>query len=212
VRVHCGSYSCVYAVLWVQKPEAAALVWAVNRGQHEHPSKQGQGWCQLLECMRVAVSCTCSRTGAEGSQHLCSSGSKHVCRCMFKCSNIEDYLDDFNGESSIAPLWDIVILDPPKLAPNRKLLDRAEAKYRYLNMAAMQALKPGGLLMTCSCSGAVAQGPQGTFVNFVTAAARHLRRPVSVLREAGAAADHVQDPHFPQGKYLTNLLVRVSAP
>lgn len=54
--------------------------------------------------------------------------------------------------------WDIVILDPPKLAPSKKVLDRASAKYRKLNSLAMQLVEPGGgLLMTCSCSGAMTQ-------------------------------------------------------
>lgn len=51
--------------------------------------------------------------------------------------------------------WDA---DPPKLAPNRQALEAASRKYTKLNAAAMRLLKPGGLLMTCSCSGAIAQG------------------------------------------------------
>lgn len=57
--------------------------------------------------------------------------------------------------------WDVVVLDPPKLAPTKKVLDRAAAKYRRLNALAMQLTAPGGLLMTCSCSGAMTQS--GTF-------------------------------------------------
>jgi hypothetical protein len=53
--------------------------------------------------------------------------------------------------------WDVVVLDPPKLAPSKKVLDRAAAKYRKLNALAMQLVTPGGLLMTCSCSGAMTQ-------------------------------------------------------
>lgn len=47
--------------------------------------------------------------------------------------------------------------DPPKLAPNKRALERAKQKYVKLNAAAMRLVAPGGLLMTCSCSGAVAQ-------------------------------------------------------
>ena len=119
---------------------------------------------------------------------------------------LEDCLD------SEAPPWDVVILDPPKLAPNKGALERATGKYTTLNMLAMQVLRPGGLLMTCSCSGAVAQGPPGTFTRIVAAAARRLRRPVTVLREASCGLDHTQHPQFPQGKYLSNLLVRVNEP
>jgi 23S rRNA G2069 N7-methylase RlmK/C1962 C5-methylase RlmI len=50
-----------------------------------------------------------------------------------------------------------VCADPPKLAPNRRALERAKQKYVKLNVAAMRLVTRGGLLMTCSCSGAVAQ-------------------------------------------------------
>lgn len=53
--------------------------------------------------------------------------------------------------------WDLVVFDPPKLAPNRKSLPRATHKYRRLNAQAMRLVAPGGLLMTCSCSGAMSQ-------------------------------------------------------
>ena len=50
-----------------------------------------------------------------------------------------------------------MVLDPPKFAPNKAALPRATSKYLRLNALAMQATAPGGLLTTCSCSGAMAQ-------------------------------------------------------
>jgi 23S rRNA G2069 N7-methylase RlmK/C1962 C5-methylase RlmI len=148
------------------------------------------------------------------AHELCASGRLSFtaaceCRCSFVCEKVEDFLVESLDD---AHLWDIVVLDPPKLAPSQKHLKPAAAKYVGLNRAAMGALRPGGLLMTCSCSGAVAQGLPGTFVQMVVDAARKLRRHVAVLREAGAAPDHVLDPHFTHGKYLTNVLVRVNGP
>ncbi|KAG2648849.1 hypothetical protein PVAP13_1NG067800 [Panicum virgatum] len=61
------------------------------------------------------------------------------------------------GAISKNELWDLVILDPPKLAPRKKVLQSASGMYRSLNALAMQVVKPGGLLMTCSCSGAMTQ-------------------------------------------------------
>lgn len=103
--------------------------------------------------------------------------------------------------------YDLVILDPPKLAPNRKSLPRAKLKYQRLNQAAMALVAPGGLLMTCSCSGAMSQS--GDFIPMVHAAAREAGRRVTVLREAGPALDHTLDPAYPEGRYLTNVLLRV---
>ncbi|KAL8461828.1 hypothetical protein ACS0TY_033065 [Phlomoides rotata] len=63
--------------------------------------------------------------------------------------------------------WDIVILDPPKLAPSRKVLQSASGMYRNLNSLAMQITRRGGLLMTCSCSGAMTQS--GMFLRVLQA-------------------------------------------
>ena len=107
------------------------------------------------------------------------------------------------------PPFDVIILDPSKLAPHAKVLPRALAKYEGLNIAAMKALKDGGLLMTCSCSGAVAQSKDDVFTKTVASAARKLRKYAATLRDAGAGPDHPLDPSFPHLKYLTNKLVRV---
>ncbi|KAL6546934.1 hypothetical protein OROMI_022655 [Orobanche minor] len=61
--------------------------------------------------------------------------------------------------------WDIVILDPPKLAPHKKVLQSAAGMYRKLNSLAMQITRRGGLLMTCSCSGAMTQS--GKFLSIL---------------------------------------------
>lgn len=61
--------------------------------------------------------------------------------------------------------WDIVVLDPPKLAPSRASLARASRQYLAYNAWAMGLVKPGGLLMTCSCSGSMTQS--ASFVNML---------------------------------------------
>ncbi|KAG2656341.1 hypothetical protein PVAP13_1KG076100 [Panicum virgatum] len=73
------------------------------------------------------------------------------------------------GAISKNELWDLVILDPPKLAPQKKVLQSASGMYRSLNALAMQVVKPGGLLMTCSCSGAMTQS--GMFLKTIQGAA-----------------------------------------
>lgn len=105
--------------------------------------------------------------------------------------------------------WDIIILDPPKLAPTKASLRKAVRKYTSLNAAAMKLVKPGGLLMTCSCSGAMAAAGDEQFDAMLRAAAMSAGRKVTVLRRAGAGGDHPVDVHYPEGKYLTNVLVRV---
>nr|GMC69682.1 ribosomal RNA large subunit methyltransferase I isoform X2 [Ipomoea batatas]GMD51209.1 ribosomal RNA large subunit methyltransferase I isoform X2 [Ipomoea batatas] len=101
--------------------------------------------------------------------------------------------------------WDIVILDPPKLAPRKKVLKSASGMYRNLNSLAMQLTEKGGLLMTCSCSGAMTQSGQ-----LLDGAASMAGKKITIVREAGAACDHPIDPSYPEGEYLSNILLRVT--
>ncbi|KAH6777169.1 S-adenosyl-L-methionine-dependent methyltransferases superfamily protein [Perilla frutescens var. hirtella] len=103
--------------------------------------------------------------------------------------------------------WDIVILDPPKLAPRRKVLQNASGMYRNLNSLAMQLTRRGGILMSCSCSGAMTQS--GMFLRILQSAASTAGRKITVIRQAGAGRDHPIDPSYPQGEYLSNVLLRV---
>ncbi|XP_020109449.1 uncharacterized protein LOC109724890 isoform X2 [Ananas comosus] len=119
----------------------------------------------------------------------------------------EDATEFMKGAVSRDESWDIVILDPPKLAPRRKVLQSASGMYRNLNSLAMQVTKRGGLLMTCSCSGAMTQS--GLFLRTLQGAASMAERKITVLRQAGAACDHPIDPSYPEGQYLSNFLLRV---
>ncbi|XP_072993183.1 uncharacterized protein [Typha latifolia] len=119
----------------------------------------------------------------------------------------EDATEFMKGAVSRNESWDLVILDPPKLAPRKKVLQSASGMYRNLNSLAMQVTKKGGLLMTCSCSGAMTQS--GLFLRTLQGAASMADRRVTVLRQAGAACDHPIDPSYPEGQYLSNYLLRV---
>ncbi|PRQ30330.1 putative 23S rRNA (cytosine(1962)-C(5))-methyltransferase [Rosa chinensis] len=119
----------------------------------------------------------------------------------------EDASEFMKGALSRNESFDIVILDPPKLAPRKKVLQNASGMYRNLNSLAMQLTRKGGLLMTCSCSGAMTQS--GTFLRILQSAASAAGRKITVLRDAGAACDHTIDPSYPEGKYLSNILLRV---
>ncbi|XP_062107386.1 uncharacterized protein LOC133818501 [Humulus lupulus] len=119
----------------------------------------------------------------------------------------EDATEFMKGALSRNETWDIVILDPPKLAPRKKVLQSATGMYRNLNSLAMKLTKRGGLLMTCSCSGAMTQS--GMFLRILQGAASTVGRKITLLRQAGAACDHPVDPAYPEGTYLSNILLRV---
>jgi len=102
--------------------------------------------------------------------------------------------------------FDLVILDPPKLAESRKDLTSALRLYRHLNAMAMRRLAPGGLLVTCSCSQLVSGSD---FVRTVSLAARDAGRPASILRTSSQGPDHPVPVAFAEGRYLKLLLLHV---
>lgn len=104
--------------------------------------------------------------------------------------------------------FDMVICDPPKLAPRRTQLDKALSKYTQVNALAMKAIhSSGGLLLSCSCSAAMTQS--GEFVKMLQNAAKLAKRRLTILSETGAAPDHTVVAGYPEGKYLTAVLAHI---
>jgi 23S rRNA (cytosine1962-C5)-methyltransferase len=109
--------------------------------------------------------------------------------------------------------FDVVILDPPKLAPSAKVLEKASRKYHALNRDAVRAVDDakGGLLLTCTCSSAMTQEEGGQyFLRMVQAAALAAGKQITLLSVQGAAPCHTIAPiSFPAGAYLTAALFYV---
>lgn len=78
----------------------------------------------------------------------------------------------------------------------------------YILWTRLYICRPGGVLMTCSCSGAMTQTP-GAFRTMLAEAASRAGRQITLLRHAGAAADHPVHMAYPEGEYLTNVMLRV---
>jgi len=108
--------------------------------------------------------------------------------------------------------FDVIVLDPPKLAPSATNLQRASRKYHSLNRDAIKLIDDkGGLFMTCTCSAAMTQKEGGKFfLETVQQASIPAQREVTLLRVSGAAACHTESPFsFPAGNYLTAALFYV---
>ena len=86
------------------------------------------------------------------------------------------------------------------------MLEEGLQKYGDLNALALECVKPGGLLATFSCSGAV---DLEAFVGMVFRAARRAERELRVLEILGAGPDHPQRPDFTRSRYLKGLLLAV---
>lgn len=102
--------------------------------------------------------------------------------------------------------FDMVVLDPPKFAAHKRQVQRAARGYKDLNLNAFRLVKPGGWLMTFSCSGAISRD---LFQKIVFGALVDARRGAQVVRQLGAASDHPVALTFPEGEYLKGLLLRV---
>jgi 23S rRNA (cytosine1962-C5)-methyltransferase len=119
------------------------------------------------------------------------------------------HVDAFNylrGARQARQQAQLVVLDPPKFAAGRRDVERALTKYGDLNALAIEAVAPGGLLATYSCSGAV---DLPTFLGMVFQAARRADRVVRLLEVHGAGPDHPQSPDFTRSRYLKGALLAV---
>lgn len=109
--------------------------------------------------------------------------------------------------------YDVVVLDPPKLITSRAEIEEGTRKHFDLNRLAMQLVRPGGILLSCTCAGLL---PESEFVRLLYAAARQaLPRPaegelprnspgrgLQVLAKTGASADHPVASNCPETEYL----------
>ncbi|HOX08227.1 MAG TPA: class I SAM-dependent rRNA methyltransferase [Planctomycetota bacterium] len=114
---------------------------------------------------------------------------------------------DFLRQSAAAGRkWDMVIADPSKLAGVRAEISRGMRTYGDLNKLAIEAVRPGGILVTCSCSGLISPD---AFMSIVRNSAGEAGTTLKVLEYAGAASDHPVASNFPEGRYLKALFAQV---
>src|SRR5262249_46446021 len=102
--------------------------------------------------------------------------------------------------------FDVVVLDPSKQTRDREEIDFALKRYLDMNRLALQAVTPGGLFLTCSCTGLVSEAD---FLETLRRAAWQAGRTVQVLRLSGAGPDHPFLLHAQEGRYLKAVWCRV---
>jgi 23S rRNA (cytosine1962-C5)-methyltransferase len=102
--------------------------------------------------------------------------------------------------------FDLIILDPPKFAESRQHLEKAARGYKDINLLAFKLLRPGGVLMTFSCSGLMTPD---IFEKTIAWAALDAGREAQILRRLEASSDHPTALSFPEGSYLKGLICRV---
>ncbi len=124
-------------------------------------------------------------------------------RAQHRCGEIEwieanafDLLKDY---ATAGRQYDTIVLDPPAFAKTKRAVTTALRGYKELNLRALKMLRPGGILVSCSCSFHVSEGE---FLEMIGAAAADTGRRVRVLEKRGAARDHPALLNVPETAYL----------
>ncbi len=103
--------------------------------------------------------------------------------------------------------FDTIVLDPPAFAKTKRAAEGAMRGYKELNLRALKMLRPGGILVTCSCSHHV---PLIEFMDAIGSAASDAKRRVQILETRGAAPDHPSIVTLPETNYLKCVICRVA--
>jgi 23S rRNA (cytosine1962-C5)-methyltransferase len=124
-------------------------------------------------------------------------------RIRFVQADLFPWLRDVIGTGQ---RFDVVVLDPSKQTRDREALGFALKRYLDMNRLALQAVAPGGIFLTCSCTGLVSEE---AFLETLRRAAWQAGRTLQVLHIGGAGPDHPFLVHVPEGRYLKAVFCRV---
>jgi 23S rRNA (cytosine1962-C5)-methyltransferase len=119
-------------------------------------------------------------------------------------ANAFDLLRDYAGSGR---RYDTIVVDPPAFAKAKRDLDTAMRGYKELNLRALKMLRPGGLLVTCSCSYHVSQAD---FLQMLAEASRDAHRGLRIVEMRGQAKDHPVLLNVPETSYLKCVIARLS--
>ena len=117
--------------------------------------------------------------------------------------NAFDLLKDYSASHR---QYDTIVLDPPAFAKTKRDLDSAMRGYKELNLRALKMLRPGGILVTCSCSYHVSEAG---FIEMLSGAALDAHRKLRVIEARGQAKDHPVLLNVPETGYLKCLICSV---
>jgi len=124
-----------------------------------------------------------------------------------RIANIELHeADVFDFLASVKRSYELIVLDPPAFAKNRRNLDAAISGYKEINLRALRLLAPGGILVTCSCSHHLSES---AFLDLLAQAALDANRTLRVLDRRTQAQDHPILLTVPETHYLKCLILEV---
>jgi 23S rRNA (cytosine1962-C5)-methyltransferase len=151
---------------------------------------------------------TSSVTGVDSSRPALEMAEKNAALNGRELEWIEANAFDLLREYAAANRrYDTIVLDPPAFAKTKRDLEKALGGYKELNLRAMKMLRPGGILVTCSCSYHVSAAD---FFEVVADAARDAHKSLRVIENRGAAKDHPMLLNVPETSYLKCLILCLS--
>ncbi|MGA6985889.1 MAG: class I SAM-dependent rRNA methyltransferase [Terriglobales bacterium] len=166
-----------------------------------------QGGFALHLALSSAGKCS-SVTGVDSSRPALEMAEKNALLNGRELEWIEANAFDLLREYSAANRrYDTIVLDPPAFAKTKRDLDKALGGYKELNLRAMKMLRPGGTLVTCSCSFHVSPAD---FLKVVADAAQDAHKSLRIIEHRGASKDHPILLNVPETSYLQCLILSVS--
>ena len=183
-----------------------------QREQHSLVASYAKGRSVLdAFCNQGAFALQCAKSGASSVLGIDSSDTAveaardnakaNELEADFQVANVFDYFTEHRGES-----FDLMVLDPPPFARSHGQLEGALKGYKEINLRALKALTPGGILATYTCSQAVSME---RFTALLIEAAGDAHRSVRVLHHCYQASDHPVLLSMPESEYLHGLIVQV---
>jgi 23S rRNA (cytosine1962-C5)-methyltransferase len=183
-----------------------------QRQEHFKVATMAPDW-RVLDafCNQGAFAINCAVAGAsevvgidssaEALDQARANARRNEVEVDFRRENVFDYFTRNRGER-----FDLIILDPPSFAPNRKALPGAVNGYKELHLRALNCLNTGGILASYCCSHHVGRA---LFREIVEEAAADTRRKVQLMYDTGQPLDHPVLLNFPESEYLKGLVLRV---
>jgi 23S rRNA (cytosine1962-C5)-methyltransferase len=166
-----------------------------------------QGGFALHLALHPAAKCS-SVTGVDSSRPALEMAEKNALLNGRELEWIEANAFDLLREYAAAGRrYDTIVLDPPAFAKTKRDLEKALGGYKELNLRALKMLRPGGILVTCSCSVHVSTAD---FLKVLAAAAQDAHKSLRVVENRGAAKDHPILLNVPETSYLKCLILSVS--
>jgi 23S rRNA (cytosine1962-C5)-methyltransferase len=123
--------------------------------------------------------------------------------CQFQTVNAFDVLNKWSKEEK---QFDVVMLDPPAFTKSRETIQKAIAGYKEINLRGMKLLKPGGFLVTSSCTNLIS--PE-LFLQVISMAAKDAKRKIRQVTFQTQSPDHPVIPGIEATQYLKFLIVEV---